>query len=128
MGAIAMLIGTNAALALVPPRGNFMDHVYDFYKPTLRNDSYPIVDGYFSISCYMKALHECYKSFTKKFNVGREEKFSVLKDVDYVVFHSPYCKIVQKAFAKLILFDAIQNKEQGNKLNETQNEILSQFS
>lgn len=45
-----------------------MDHVYDFYKPTSRNPSYPIVDGQFSISCYLKALHQCYLNFVSKYD------------------------------------------------------------
>lgn len=44
-----------------------MDHVYDFYKPTLRTNSYPIVDGKLSVYCYMKAMHLCYVSFKTKY-------------------------------------------------------------
>jgi len=44
-----------------------MDHVYDFYKPTLRTTSYPIVDGKLSVYCYMKAMHLCYISFKTKY-------------------------------------------------------------
>lgn len=45
-----------------------MDHVYDFYKPTLRNHGYPIVDGQFSVSCYLRALHNSYLSFVSKYD------------------------------------------------------------
>jgi hydroxymethylglutaryl-CoA synthase len=44
-----------------------MDHAYDFYKPKL-DSLYPIVNGYLSISCYFKALHQCYKLYTDKFH------------------------------------------------------------
>ena len=35
---------------------------------------------------------------------GSEERFS-LEDFGYLVFHSPYCKLVQKSLARLMLND-----------------------
>ena len=42
-----------------------MENTHDFYKPFL-DSSYPVVDGKFSNSCYLKALDHCYQTFNKK--------------------------------------------------------------
>ena len=84
------------------PKGSFMDHVYDFYKPTLRESAYPIVDGHFSLSCYMRALQQSYLSFVGKYEKRVGVPFSLLEEMKYIVFHSPFCKMVDKAFARLV--------------------------
>jgi len=33
-----------------------------------------------------------------------------LEDMDYVLFHSPYCKLVQKSLSRLTLIDFVGNK------------------
>ena len=104
-----------------------MDHVYDFYKPTLRQSEYPIVDGHYSVCSYMKALHQSYLSFLQKYQRIHNEKFYLLKDVDYVVFHSPFCKMVSKAFARLMLYDAHYRSEQQLSLSSLQQALLKTF-
>lgn len=42
-----------------------MEHAYDFYKPNM-NSEYPVVDGKFSIQCYMKALDKSYQEYKRK--------------------------------------------------------------
>ncbi|KAF3848629.1 hypothetical protein F7725_015126 [Dissostichus mawsoni] len=99
-GAVAMLVGPNAPLAFERGlRGTHMQHAYDFYKPDLMSE-YPVVDGKLSIECYLSALDRCYAVYRNKIHAqwqreGSEERFS-LEDFDYLVFHSPYCKLVQK--------------------------------
>ncbi|KAF3848682.1 hypothetical protein F7725_015179 [Dissostichus mawsoni] len=100
-GAVAMLVGPNAPLAFERGlRGTHMQHAYDFYKPDLMSE-YPVVDGKLSIECYLSALDRCYAVYRKQDprsvaeRWGSEERFS-LEDFDYLVFHSPYCKLVQK--------------------------------
>jgi len=98
---VAMLVGPNAPLVIESGiRGTHMEHVYDFYKPVL-NSEYPIVDGQLSIQCYLKALDKCYDVYGKKFQEKTGKPFT-LKEVDYFIFHSPYNKLVRKAFARLI--------------------------
>ncbi len=43
-----------------------MEHVYDFYKP-LPTSEYPTVDGKLSVSCYLRALDNCFQIYAKKF-------------------------------------------------------------
>ena len=59
VGAIALLIGPDAPIVFDSIRGSFMEHAYD-YKPDFTSE-YPVVDGHFSLSCYVKAVDNCYK-------------------------------------------------------------------
>ncbi|KAF3782387.1 Hydroxymethylglutaryl-CoA synthase [Nymphaea thermarum] len=106
--AIAMLIGPNAPLAFESKfRGSHMSHVYDFYKPNLASE-YPVVDGKLSQTCYLMALDSCYKRFCAKYEKLEGKQFSIL-DADYVAFHSPYNKLVQKSFARLLFDDFLRD-------------------
>lgn len=99
-----MLIGPNAPLVLDRGlRSSCMRHAYDFYKPDLRSE-YPVVDGKLSIQCYLSALDTCYERYTEKAKKKNKETIS-LKSFDAMLFHSPYCKLVQKSFARLALVD-----------------------
>ncbi|MPC27696.1 Hydroxymethylglutaryl-CoA synthase 1 [Portunus trituberculatus] len=86
-------------------RGSHMCHVYDFYKPDLSSE-YPTVDGKLSIQCYLSALDACYRTFSRK--VATKEPSSPamsLHQMDAFIFHSPYCKLVQKSLARLCFND-----------------------
>ncbi|XP_053501570.1 hydroxymethylglutaryl-CoA synthase, cytoplasmic isoform X2 [Ictalurus furcatus] len=112
-GAVAMLVGPNAPLAFDRGlRGTHMQHAYDFYKPDMVSE-YPVVDGKLSIQCYLSALDRCYSVYRNKIQAqwqreGLERRFS-LKDFGYMVFHSPYCKLVQKSLARLLLNDFLSH-------------------
>ncbi|CAJ2650584.1 unnamed protein product [Trifolium pratense] len=106
--AIAMLIGPDAPIAFESKlRGSHMSHVYDFYKPDLASE-YPVVDGKLSQTCYLMALDTCYKNFCQKYEKHEGKPFA-LSDADYFVFHSPYNKLVQKSFARLVFSDFLRN-------------------
>jgi hydroxymethylglutaryl-CoA synthase len=106
--AIAMLIGPNAPICFESKyRGSHMAHAYDFYKPDLASE-YPVVDGKLSQTCYLMALDSCYNVFCKKYEKHERKQFSIF-DADYVVFHSPYNKLVQKSFARLCYNDFLRN-------------------
>jgi len=111
-GAIAMLVGPNAPIIFDPVRATHMAHVYDFYKPDLSSE-YPYVDGKLSIECYLSALDKCYQLYCQK-EAKQGRKIS-LDNFDYFCFHSPYCKLVQKSFARLYLNDFfLQDEGKGN--------------
>lgn len=102
-GAVAMLIGPHAPIVVERGlRGTYMAHVYDFYKPDLTSE-YPIVDGQLSIQCYLSALDACYKIYREK---TKDAEFRIDK-LDAMVFHSPYCKLVQKSSARLLFNDYV---------------------
>ncbi|XP_070166518.1 hydroxymethylglutaryl-CoA synthase 1 [Polyergus mexicanus] len=105
-GAIAILVGPNAPLVFDRGlRASCMRHAYDFYKPDLRSE-YPVVDGKLSIQCYLSALDSCYQQYCDK--VGQKDPTGdpvTLASFDAFLFHSPYCKLVQKSFARLAFVD-----------------------
>jgi len=88
-----------------------MKHTYDFYKPNMRSE-YPIVDGKLSIQCYLSALDNCYQLYREK--VKRKspgESLVTLTNFDAMLFHSPYCKLVRKSFARLAFIDFLNTPE-----------------
>lgn len=113
-GAIAILVGPNAPLVFDRGvRATFMKHAYDFYKPDLTSE-YPTVDGKLSIQCYLSALDNCYQLYRK--NAAKKSNVTVdLSYFDALLFHSPYCKLVQKSLARLALNDFIQSSEKAEK-------------
>lgn len=110
-GTVAMLIGPDAPLVFDSARGSYMEHAYDFYKPDFTSE-YPVVDGHFSLTCYVKALDQVYKSYSKK-AIARglvaeplnQETCNTLKHFDYNVFHVPSCKLVTKSYGRLLYND-----------------------
>ena len=80
-----------------------MQHVYDFYKPEMSSE-YPVVDAKLSIQCYLSALDNCYAKYKSK---AQSKGMSpvTLESFNGVLFHSPYCKLVQKSLARLSLND-----------------------
>ncbi|XP_050429911.1 hydroxymethylglutaryl-CoA synthase 1 [Adelges cooleyi] len=103
-GAVAMLVGPDAPLVIERGlRGSYMNHAYDFFKPDLTSE-YPVVDGKLSIQCYLNALDQCYKSYRSKCG-----KKCNLNEFDSFVFHTPYCKLVQKSLARLYLNDFVNS-------------------
>lgn len=109
-GAVAMLVGPDAPLVLDRGvRSSHMQHVYDFYKPDMASE-YPTVDGKLSIQCYLHALDKCYERFTNKaIGAGIRTGNSTLDVGDAFLFHSPYCKLVQKSFARILLNDFLRD-------------------
>lgn len=120
-GAVAMLVGPNAPIVVEPGlRGTYMEHAYDFYKPDLTSE-YPYVDGQYSLTCYTKALDAAYRDYCKReaaksangtngSNESAENKTS-LDRFDYVTFHSPTCKLVQKSYARLLYHDYLADAD-----------------
>ncbi|CAG2179664.1 unnamed protein product, partial [Oppiella nova] len=105
-GAVAMLVGPDAAIVFDRKvRSTHMTHVYDFYKPDMSSE-YPTVDGHLSIRCYKGALDKCYQLYMNKTN--KHGNNISLDSFDGVLFHAPYCKLVQKSMARLYLLNYLQ--------------------
>lgn len=108
-GAVAVLIGPNAPLHLVPrTRASHASNAWDFYKPSLSSE-YPVVDGKLSQTCYLTAVDACYNGAMDKFvgalpGGGPSNKGVGLTDAfDFMAFHSPYNKLVQQSFKRVRL-------------------------
>ena len=111
------------------------NNIYDFWqylnKPVVIT-LYWII-GQLSVVCYLNALDNCYKQFKKKYKSLKENNlindinnnnsdddmseafvddrdgFS-LKMATGFLFHSPYCKLVQKSFARLLWLDFLETE------------------
>jgi len=115
-GAVAILLGPNAPLVIDRGvRSSHSVHVYDFYKPDLESE-YPRVDGQLSIKCYLSSLDKCYQRYRQKYLTKYSESVT-LNSFNGVIFHSPYCKLVQKSLARLFLNDIrlMKNEEISQK-------------
>jgi hydroxymethylglutaryl-CoA synthase len=113
-GAVAVLVGRNAPLALVDPRerATHATNVYDFFKPD-HTVEYPVVDGALSQVCYYRALEDCYSKFCDKLDAlnevdgrSKEADHFDAESADYFVFHAPYNKLVQKSYGRMHFIDA----------------------
>ncbi|KAH8269433.1 hypothetical protein KR018_002972 [Drosophila ironensis] len=113
-GAVAMLVGPNAPLVFDRGlRATHMEHAYDFYKPDLSSE-YPTVDGKLSIQCYLSALDTCYRLYRKKFDAQQKDSSKAsagLDTFDAILFHTPFCKLVQKSVGRLSFNDFLLSSE-----------------
>lgn len=125
-GAVALLIGPDAPIVFDSVRGSFMEHAYDFYKPDFTSE-YPVVDGHFSLACYVKAIDKCYQTYSKKINKAAEGKTVGINHFDYNAFHVPTCKLVTKSYARLLYNDFKSSPESFKDLvdEETAKHIAS---
>jgi len=104
--AVVMLVGKDAPLVVeTNARASHMEHAYDFYKPNLMSP-YPVVDGAYSNVCYLRALDLCYERYVAKLK-AKGIDYNVSKS-DYVLFHAPYNKLVQKSFSRLAYNDFLR--------------------
>ncbi|KAI9337045.1 hydroxymethylglutaryl-coenzyme A synthase C terminal-domain-containing protein [Zopfochytrium polystomum] len=109
-GAVAMLVGRDAPVVFDQGlRATYMDHQWDFYKPDLHSE-YPEVDGPLSNSTYIKALDNCYQLLLSKFARKTGVAAPTSETIgDFYLFHTPYAKLVQKAFGRIAFNDYVRN-------------------
>ncbi|KAJ5793094.1 uncharacterized protein N7503_009072 [Penicillium pulvis] len=118
-GCVAMVIGPDAPIVFEAGlRASYMTHAYDFYKPDLTSE-YPVVDGHFSLKCYTEAVDACYKAYDVRekalkanqngTNGATDESQSALDRFEYLLFHAPTCKLVQKSYARMLYNDYLAN-------------------
>ncbi|EPQ27166.1 uncharacterized protein PFL1_05447 [Pseudozyma flocculosa PF-1] len=125
-GGVALLIGPDAPLVLEPAHGTHMANFWDFYKPNLSSE-YPEVDGPETIQAYLGCFDRTYDAFRQRVAKlkaaaaaggsanganGHADAADAaalaatkVEDFDYVVYHSPYSKLVQKGFGRLLYND-----------------------
>jgi hydroxymethylglutaryl-CoA synthase len=110
-GAVAMLIGRDAPLEVdLFTRTTHASHQWDFFKPNPHSE-YPVVNGKFSQKCYLTAFDSCYSRFLQKSQAkhaasGSTEQPLLSSDsIDFMLFHSPYNKLVQKSVQRIFYLD-----------------------
>jgi len=110
-GVVAMLVGPNAPIVMERGlRGSHFENAYDFYKPNMESE-YPVVDGQLSITCYFRALDNCYNLYKGKYASCSEAagKAFTVDNADHAIFHSPFLKLVRKSFARLVYQDFLKD-------------------
>jgi hydroxymethylglutaryl-CoA synthase len=104
-GSIAMLVGPGAPLVIEPGvRASHALDIYDFYKPN--HSEYATVDGKLSQWAYLSSVDTCYERYKQKY-AARHGKTVTSQHFDYFAFHSPYNKLVQKGFNRIVYCDFI---------------------
>lgn len=93
-GAVAILVRKNPKILTFEPfvEAVYTRHVWDFFRPPHRQSA--IVDGHFSVQCYLEALEASYLFF-------REATGRSFLDFQYLLFHIPFPKMAKKALARL---------------------------
>jgi len=104
-GAVAMLIGPDAPLPISAKRYTHAEHVYDFYKPNLDSE-YALVDGHLSNTVYLRSLDVTYNGLMQV--TGKRS----VADFDYLLFHSPYNKLVAKAVGRCLYNDFVRSSDE----------------
>uniref|UniRef100_A0A915BQD5 Hydroxymethylglutaryl-CoA synthase n=2 Tax=Parascaris univalens TaxID=6257 RepID=A0A915BQD5_PARUN len=112
-GAFAALIGPDALIAFDRGlRASYMVNAWDFYKPISGvSKEFPVVNGPISLASYFKALDATYKAYRDKASRIRNSDVDI-SSFDVVMFHSPFCRHVQKAFARLCYWDYLNGASQ----------------
>jgi len=87
-GAVAMIVSENPRLLAleVGHTGSYARHVHDFWRPLDHKDA--LVDGHFSVSCYLDALAGAYDDWR-----ARDAGGALVR----TAYHVPYVKMARKA-------------------------------
>jgi len=98
-GAVALLVERDPRLFSVNTsmNGIFSKDVFDFWRPT--GHRVPIVDGKYSIDCYLEALEGAYSHLCSNLGI---ERGKLLEKLDYLVYHMPFGNMAKKAHRHLI--------------------------
>ena len=93
-GAVALLMEKNPRLFSVDTRMNgiFSKDVFDFWRPT--GHRVPIVDGKYSVACYLEAMEEAVSHFRSNVGIPRGR---LLEHLDYILYHMPFTGMARKA-------------------------------
>lgn len=99
-GSVAFVISDETEFVHFLPDLNafYSNDVYDFWRPN--GQATPMVDGKYSIECYLNALEFCTKDLQD--NLMRETGKQLLDFVDYFIYHLPFTRMAYKAHSKML--------------------------
>ena len=89
-GAVAMIVDEPHVAAIDPASHAWSEPAFDFWRPV--GESFPRVDGKFSLDCYKRAAERCFTDF-----LGGDAE-EALAGLAAICFHVPFPKMVKKAF------------------------------
>ncbi|MEW6267881.1 MAG: hydroxymethylglutaryl-CoA synthase [Thermodesulfobacteriota bacterium] len=101
-GAAAVLLSREPRLLeLAPESGVHASNVYDFWRPLERREA--LVDGKFSLDCYLDALSGALADYRSVRNGHGDE--SLLERFAALLYHTPFPKMAYKAHLRLAEVD-----------------------
>ena len=71
-----------------------------------------------SQTCYLRAIDDCYARFVTRQESHYPSSAQGINTTDFFLFHSPYNKLVQKSFARVLFHDMRAGKVDGSALGE----------
>lgn len=129
-GAVAILLGRSAETYITIEKifGHSASHHYDFYKPNPFSE-FPIVDGSLSITAYLQSALFAYSDWLKKENsLNSDQRDLIISErFDRLIFHSPYSKIVYKAFCQLQLLELGNNTLKLKNISELPEHAITEL-
>ncbi len=90
-GAVAMIVDGAEVAAVDMVSHPWSEPAFDFWRPV--GETYPRVDGAFSLDCYKRGAEQCFRAM-----VGDRDPQQVFSELAAVCFHVPFPKMVKKAF------------------------------
>lgn len=84
------------------------------------------MDGHLSINIYLGALANCFDRLKSKY-AQKGLAPPTYHDFDYFCFHTPFSKMVQKAFYHLVLLDIMSKDGQKDKYPQQMREELAKI-
>ena len=103
-GAVALLVGESPRLVAFETGkvGTFARDVNDFWRPLYSKDA--VVDGHYSVTCYLEALEGAYRAYVEHSDDRREARGDSPFFSDRfaaIAYHVPYGKMAVKAHKHL---------------------------
>jgi hydroxymethylglutaryl-CoA synthase len=105
-GAVAMVISDVPRQMTVDFRrsGSFAEGVFDFWRPLDRHEA--LVDGHYSVDCYLRALEGAYQDFERAGRGGdRPNPLPVTDRFGGFLYHVPFPRMAWKAHRRLLEVD-----------------------
>lgn len=90
-GAVAMVVDEPRLAAIDTVSHPWSEPAFDFWRPV--GESFPRVDGPFSLDCYKRAAEHCFGAL-----IGERSAQEALSEFAAICFHVPFPKMVKKAF------------------------------
>ena len=102
-GAVAMVVSDSPTLIDIDTEadGVYSKQVMDFWRPLYRKE--PMVDGHYSIGCYLDALSGAYAAYKESTSVAGANFSDTFVAT---LCHAPFAKMVRKAHHRLLGEDA----------------------
>lgn len=90
-GAVALIIDEPLIAEIEPLSFPYSKPAFDFWRPV--GQDYPFVEGKFSLECYQEAAQACFNAL-----IANHDKEEIFKELQAICFHTPFPRMVQKAF------------------------------